>query len=109
MSIKRSDVLAGLWNCSQPAMWFQLQPDGENLRKSQETAAWTASNIEESLKSRPYVDYYGGRCIKTDFSTFPKVDLTRFKTFCYQQDVSEQEIYQQCIQNFSVEKLKFGK
>ena len=105
--MKRSDVLAGLWNCSQPAMWFQLQPDGENLRRGQETAAWTASNMEEFLKSHPYVDYYGGRCIKTDFSTLP-VDLTRFKKLCYQLDVSEKEIYHQCIQNFSVEKLKFG-
>ena len=107
--MSRSDALAGLWKCSQPALFFQLQPNGEALRKEQELAAWT-SNIEESLTKHPYVDYYGGRCIKTDFSTFPKVDLTHFNRLCYKEkDVSEKEVFQKCIQGFSVHDLEFGK
>lgn len=37
--------------------------------------AEAAKIYNEHMSSRLYVDYVKGRCIKVDFSTFPKLDL----------------------------------
>ena len=95
--MSKTDVLKGLWNCSYPASFFQTIPNGDAVRKEQEVAAWSdKEKIEKDITKRPYVDYFGGRCIKTDISTYPEIDLNKYKTQC-EIDMSFQEIIGKCL------------
>jgi hypothetical protein len=78
-------------------MFFNLRSDGQMLLEKQEKAAWKSTElVEKMLKMDPYVDYYGGRCIKTDFSNFPKIDLTRYFASC-EIALSVKEIISKCF------------
>lgn len=93
----RADALERLWGCSRPARFFQTISHGEDLRKKQEAAAWASKQkVEEMLQKNPYVDYHGGRCIKTDFSKYPAIDLASFKQRCSIPG-SFAEIYDRCV------------
>lgn len=95
--MSRADALEGLWKCSRPARFFQTIPNGEEVRKEQEAAAWASKEkIEATIQKRPDIDYFGGRCIKTDMSQYPKIDLTSYKKNC-EISMSFAEIFEKCL------------
>lgn len=95
--MSRTGTLEGLWKCSKPAYFFQTIPNGDLLRRKQEADAWNSkTNVEKTIKKHPYIDYFGGRCIKTDMSKFPQVDLESYKQRC-SIDKSYMEIFEKCI------------
>lgn len=94
---QRTEVLECLWKHSKPAIWFERQPNGNEIRIKQEGAAWqNRGKIEQLLKEKPFVDYYGGRCIKTNFSEFPEMNLSDYKHGC-NIPLSYNEIFQSCF------------
>ncbi len=95
--LSQAGALKGLWNCSKFASFFQMVPNGDTLRKEQAAAAWKSQKeVEKLLKEHPYVDYFGGKCIKTDMSKFPLLDLTSYRKQCNIQMPAEQ-ILNQCL------------
>ena len=73
----KADTLKCLWEQTKP------QINGDEIRKEQECEAWGKGKekIEELLNKSPDVDYFGGRCIKTDFSADP-VDFSSYIKNC---------------------------
>lgn len=99
--MSRADALAGLWGCSSPARFFQDIPNGDESRKKQENAAWKSKEkVEETIQKDPYVDYFGGRCIKTDLSKYPEIDLAPYKKQCHIA-MSLTEIFDRCLKHKS--------
>lgn len=95
--LSRVDALKGLWRCSSPASFFATVPNGDALRQEQESAAWqNPAAVEEAMKRNPNVDYIGGRCVKTDLSQFPIIDLDSYKKQC-EIDMSVEEIVKKCL------------
>lgn len=96
-SMSRMDTLRGLWNCSSPASFFKTIPNGDELRQKQEASAWQDRDaIEQAMRKRPYIDYFGGRCIKTDMSKFPELDLASYQQQCGI-EMTSKEIIEQCL------------
>lgn len=97
--MSRADALEGLWGCSSPASFFQSIPNGDEVRTKQESAAWESKEkVEKTIQQRPYIDYFGGRCIKTDLSKYPEMDLASYKKQC---DIamSFAEIFERCLKH----------
>ncbi|MDP1880687.1 MAG: hypothetical protein Q8K60_07085 [Parachlamydiaceae bacterium] len=63
-----------LWSQSRPAVYFEGRPD--KLKQHEETIS-TSEKIVQFFKNLNdyYVDYAGGRLIKTDFSHFPELNI----------------------------------
>jgi hypothetical protein len=94
--MSRADVLKGLWNCSSPDIFFQIFP-GNRLLKKQEAAAWQSKEkVEQIIQKKPYVNYFVGRCIKTDMEKYPEIDLASYKTDC-KIAMSFSEIFEKCL------------
>jgi hypothetical protein len=74
----RLEILRKLWECSSPAVFFSTIPNGEEARLPQEKAAWEdpLAHAEGNLST---VDYFGGRCIKTNLYSLPSVDLAKYQ------------------------------
>jgi len=86
-------VLHGLWKCSSPASFFDHSP---NLLADVEKRAWVNSKkLEQELQQNPMVDYYGGRCIKTDVSQRP-LDLSSYTEYCVP-SMTPEEVIEKCI------------
>lgn len=91
--MSKVDALEGLWNCSKPASFFEDHP---HLLQQQETAAWKdRAQVEASLEDAPRIDYFGGRCIKTDFSAFPDLDLKKYTGQCV--NMTPAEVKDKCL------------
>lgn len=99
--MSRAEALEGLWKCSTPARFFQMIPNGEDVRKNQEADAWRSKEkVEETIQRNPRIDYFGGRCIKTDMSQYPKLDLSSYKQRC-EIAMSFVEIFEKCLKKKS--------
>jgi hypothetical protein len=95
--MSKVDVLEGLWKCSSPASFFKTIPNGDDVRKKQESAAWQDKEaIEKNLQRNSYIDYFGGRCIKTDMSKYPELDLSSYKKQC-EIEMPIEEIFKRCL------------
>jgi len=62
---------------------YEFYPNGEALRKKVEGGAFkNKEKVREMLRSNPSVGFYAGRCVYTDFSKYPHVDLNGFQRSC---------------------------
>ena len=66
------NAFRALWENSQTAPLLRARPDHEALQA--DTVA-TAEKVAALFKTHTYFDYEGGRMIKTDFASFPKLDI----------------------------------
>jgi hypothetical protein len=95
--MSRSDVLKGLWRCSHSSPWFETIEGGVGeLKKIEDVAFASNKEIERIFQKDLYVDYFGGRCIKTNMSRYPELDLTSFKNEC-KIPMSYAEIFAKCL------------
>ena len=94
--VSRAKALKGLWECSKPALFFEMQTDDSILRIQEQDVGQSEEELEEQIRKRPYVDYFAGRCIKVDLEKYPEVDLTRYKEQCGV-NKSSSEIRDQCL------------
>ena len=71
------NAFRALWENSQPASFFRERP--ETLPR-QEAVVGTSEKVVQFFKNLPgtYVDYAGGRLIKTDFSEYPKLAVVSY-------------------------------
>ncbi len=64
-----------LWQSSKPALLFSIH---RYLLPAAEESVSTAHKIFALISENKKVDYLGGRLIKTDFSSFPRLDVSGF-------------------------------
>lgn len=71
------NAFRALWRSSQPANLFYV--DSETITR-QEAVLATSEKVVQFFKNLPctYVDYAGGRLIKTDFSEYPKLAVVSY-------------------------------
>ena len=74
ISLTAPQVLSPLWESTEPL----------GLGKLQQHITPTLDDCDKKLKESKYVDYFYGRPIKTDFSTFPKLS-----SFLYDRDAGK--------------------
>jgi hypothetical protein len=64
-----------LWQSSKPALLFSIH---RYLLPAAEESVSTAHKIHTILIKNKKIDYLGGRLLKIDFSSFPKLDVSGF-------------------------------
>ena len=98
-NLNEAQTLKRLWSCSRPARFFDLVPEGATLLETtQQEALIDDASLQSKLEDGRRIDYFAGRCIKTDLSQFPKVDLESFKRQC-EIEGSYQQIAERCFNN----------
>lgn len=69
------NAFRALWENSKPASFFKLHP--EALGPHEATVS-TSEKVAEMFAYQLYIDYAGGRLIKTDFKNFPKLTVHEY-------------------------------
>lgn len=64
-----------LWENSKPAIFLMYNPA---LQASQATTVATAEKVAALFRDHTYFDYEGGRMLKMDFASFPRLDATKY-------------------------------
>lgn len=65
------NAFRALWERSKPAPFLMLRPD---IKRLEEEAVATAEKVAAIFTTHTSFDYTGGRLLKMNFASFPKLD-----------------------------------
>jgi hypothetical protein len=103
--MSRADALECLWKHSRPSSFLsavKMDCDDLNFRKQVEyrraTAdAWESKEkVEAMIQKSPYIHDFAGRCIATDMSQYPLLDLTSYEEKCGN-TMPIEKIFENCL------------